>query len=196
MLLGKRKALSAALGALMLAGLSPGVQAQAVQPASSTGSPSPRPSASSSNSPSVSASAAPTASSYSLLTLTTTSTSTVTLAPGTPLPSGAGPLRSDATNEYLTGLVRTLTLSVFMGNGSSSVAANATGTTSNAAAASTSNTAALGGQQQQQQQQPALPLDTRIDPAFGVLGVWLIASGAVMAFWGVKSRWTTVFISG
>ena len=183
----KREILFAALATVLLGSVSNLVHAQA--PASTSASPSPSPSPSSR--PAAPSGPSKATSLYSLLTLTTTSTSTVTLPPGTPLPSGAGPLRSDATSEYLTGLVRTLTLSVYEGIASpSSSSANVSSTTSGATASPT------GQPQETQQQQPALPLDTHIDPAFGVLGVWLIASGAVMAFWGVKSRWTTVFISG
>ncbi|KAH6916833.1 hypothetical protein BKA70DRAFT_314444 [Coprinopsis sp. MPI-PUGE-AT-0042] len=39
-------------------------------------------------------------------------------------------------------------------------------------------------------------LDTRVDPAFGVLGVILILTGLPSAFWGHKNRWTSFFLIG
>ncbi|KAK7468785.1 hypothetical protein VKT23_003286 [Stygiomarasmius scandens] len=39
-------------------------------------------------------------------------------------------------------------------------------------------------------------LDTRLDPAFGVLGVILILTGLPSAFWGHKNRWTSFFLIG
>lgn len=43
---------------------------------------------------------------------------------------------------------------------------------------------------------PGLLLDTRIDPAFGVLGALLILTGLPSAFWGHKNRWSSFFIIG
>ncbi|KAF8647957.1 hypothetical protein AX16_006489 [Volvariella volvacea WC 439] len=39
-------------------------------------------------------------------------------------------------------------------------------------------------------------LDTRLDPAFGVLGALLILTGLPSAFWGHKNRWTSFFLIG
>ncbi|EIW86823.1 hypothetical protein CONPUDRAFT_148869 [Coniophora puteana RWD-64-598 SS2] len=39
-------------------------------------------------------------------------------------------------------------------------------------------------------------LDTRITPAFGVLGAILILTGLPSAFWGHKNRWTSFFLIG
>ncbi|KAF8640361.1 hypothetical protein AX17_000032 [Amanita inopinata Kibby_2008] len=39
-------------------------------------------------------------------------------------------------------------------------------------------------------------LDTRVDPAFGVLGGILIVTGIPSAFWGHKNRWTSFFLIG
>ncbi|KAF9270137.1 hypothetical protein L218DRAFT_888504 [Marasmius fiardii PR-910] len=39
-------------------------------------------------------------------------------------------------------------------------------------------------------------LDTRLDPAFGVLGAILIITGLPSAFWGHKNRWTSFFLIG
>ncbi|TRM66453.1 hypothetical protein BD626DRAFT_614156 [Schizophyllum amplum] len=39
-------------------------------------------------------------------------------------------------------------------------------------------------------------LDTKIDPAFGVLGALLILTGLPSTFWGHKNRWTSFFITG
>ncbi|EAU92662.1 hypothetical protein CC1G_01707 [Coprinopsis cinerea okayama7 len=39
-------------------------------------------------------------------------------------------------------------------------------------------------------------LDTRLDPAFGVLGAILILTGLPSAFWGHKNRWTSFFLIG
>ncbi|KAF9496091.1 hypothetical protein BDN71DRAFT_778180 [Pleurotus eryngii] len=39
-------------------------------------------------------------------------------------------------------------------------------------------------------------LDTRVDPAFGVLGAILIITGLPSAFWGHKNRWTSFFLIG
>ncbi|KAF8349786.1 hypothetical protein F5887DRAFT_942389 [Amanita rubescens] len=39
-------------------------------------------------------------------------------------------------------------------------------------------------------------LDTKIDPAFAVLGVLLILTGIPSAFWGHKNRWTSFFLTG
>ncbi|KXN81136.1 hypothetical protein AN958_06090 [Leucoagaricus sp. SymC.cos] len=39
-------------------------------------------------------------------------------------------------------------------------------------------------------------LDTRVDPAFGVLGAILILTGLPSAFWGHKNRWTSFFLTG
>lgn len=41
-----------------------------------------------------------------------------------------------------------------------------------------------------------ITLDTRIDPAFGVLGALLILSGLPCVFWGHKNRWTSFFVIG
>ncbi|THV07672.1 hypothetical protein K435DRAFT_643271 [Dendrothele bispora CBS 962.96] len=41
-----------------------------------------------------------------------------------------------------------------------------------------------------------IALDTRLDPAFGVLGVILILTGLPSAFWGHKNRWTSFFLIG
>ncbi|KAF5375150.1 hypothetical protein D9758_000386 [Tetrapyrgos nigripes] len=41
-----------------------------------------------------------------------------------------------------------------------------------------------------------ITLDTRLDPAFGVLGVILILTGLPSAFWGHKNRWTSFFLIG
>ncbi|TFK30761.1 hypothetical protein FA15DRAFT_651260 [Coprinopsis marcescibilis] len=38
--------------------------------------------------------------------------------------------------------------------------------------------------------------DTRLDPAFGVLGALLIITGLPSAFWGHKNRWTSFFLIG
>uniref|UniRef100_A0A8H8CQJ7 TM7S3/TM198-like domain-containing protein n=1 Tax=Psilocybe cubensis TaxID=181762 RepID=A0A8H8CQJ7_PSICU len=40
------------------------------------------------------------------------------------------------------------------------------------------------------------PFDTRVDPAFAVLGVILILTGLPSAFWGHKNRWTSFFLIG
>ncbi|KAF9517462.1 hypothetical protein BS47DRAFT_1290692 [Hydnum rufescens UP504] len=39
-------------------------------------------------------------------------------------------------------------------------------------------------------------LNTRVDPAFGVLGALLIISGLPLAFWGHKNRWSSFFLLG
>ncbi|TFK36818.1 hypothetical protein BDQ12DRAFT_226099 [Crucibulum laeve] len=39
-------------------------------------------------------------------------------------------------------------------------------------------------------------LDTKLDPAFGVLGAILIITGLPSAFWGHKNRWTSFFLIG
>ncbi|KAL0578736.1 hypothetical protein V5O48_003292 [Marasmius crinis-equi] len=39
-------------------------------------------------------------------------------------------------------------------------------------------------------------LDTKLDPAFGVLGAILILTGLPSAFWGHKNRWTSFFLIG
>jgi hypothetical protein len=39
-------------------------------------------------------------------------------------------------------------------------------------------------------------LETKVDPAFGVLGALLILSGIPSAFWGHKNRWTSFFLIG
>ncbi|KAJ3816051.1 hypothetical protein F5876DRAFT_71536 [Lentinula aff. lateritia] len=39
-------------------------------------------------------------------------------------------------------------------------------------------------------------LQTRLDPAFGVLGAILILTGLPSAFWGHKNRWTSFFLIG
>ncbi|KAJ8474752.1 hypothetical protein ONZ45_g15842 [Pleurotus djamor] len=39
-------------------------------------------------------------------------------------------------------------------------------------------------------------LDTKLDPAFGVLGAVLILTGLPSAFWGHKNRWTSFFLIG
>ncbi|KAG6832312.1 hypothetical protein H0H92_003545 [Tricholoma furcatifolium] len=39
-------------------------------------------------------------------------------------------------------------------------------------------------------------LDTKLDPAFGVLGAVLIITGLPSAFWGHKNRWTSFFLIG
>ncbi|KAL1720809.1 hypothetical protein EV715DRAFT_196517 [Schizophyllum commune] len=39
-------------------------------------------------------------------------------------------------------------------------------------------------------------LETKIDPAFGVLGAILIITGLPSTFWGHKNRWTSFFITG
>ncbi|KAJ3490186.1 hypothetical protein NLJ89_g11459 [Agrocybe chaxingu] len=39
-------------------------------------------------------------------------------------------------------------------------------------------------------------LETKVDPAFGVLGVILILTGLPSAFWGHKNRWTSFFLIG
>ncbi|KAG6878656.1 hypothetical protein C0993_001179 [Termitomyces sp. T159_Od127] len=39
-------------------------------------------------------------------------------------------------------------------------------------------------------------LDTKLDPAFGVLGALLIITGLPSAFWGHKNRWTSFFLTG
>ncbi|PFH54771.1 hypothetical protein AMATHDRAFT_52661 [Amanita thiersii Skay4041] len=41
-----------------------------------------------------------------------------------------------------------------------------------------------------------ITLDTRLDPAFGVLGAILILTGLPSAFWGHKNRWTSFFLIG
>ncbi|EMD41996.1 hypothetical protein CERSUDRAFT_110537 [Gelatoporia subvermispora B] len=41
-----------------------------------------------------------------------------------------------------------------------------------------------------------LRLDTKLDPAFGVLGALLILTGIPCTFYGHKNRWTTFFLSG
>ncbi|KAG6334494.1 hypothetical protein ID866_4589, partial [Astraeus odoratus] len=44
--------------------------------------------------------------------------------------------------------------------------------------------------------QTPIALDTRITPAFGVLGAILILTGLPSAFWGHKNRWTSFFLIG
>ncbi|KAG6862408.1 hypothetical protein C0995_011848 [Termitomyces sp. Mi166 len=39
-------------------------------------------------------------------------------------------------------------------------------------------------------------LDTKLDPAFGILGALLIITGLPSAFWGHKNRWTSFFLIG
>ncbi|KAF8078734.1 hypothetical protein FPV67DRAFT_1466248 [Lyophyllum atratum] len=41
-----------------------------------------------------------------------------------------------------------------------------------------------------------ITLDTKLDPAFGVLGAVLIITGLPSAFWGHKNRWTSFFLIG
>ncbi|TDL28718.1 hypothetical protein BD410DRAFT_760259 [Rickenella mellea] len=41
-----------------------------------------------------------------------------------------------------------------------------------------------------------ISLDTRLDPAFGVLGAILILTGLPSAFWGHKNRWSSFFLIG
>ncbi|KAF9462130.1 hypothetical protein BDZ94DRAFT_750302 [Collybia nuda] len=43
---------------------------------------------------------------------------------------------------------------------------------------------------------PSTTLDTKLDPAFGVLGAILILTGLPSAFWGHKNRWTSFFLIG
>lgn len=41
-----------------------------------------------------------------------------------------------------------------------------------------------------------IALETKLDPAFGVLGAILILTGLPSAFWGHKNRWTSFFLIG
>lgn len=45
-------------------------------------------------------------------------------------------------------------------------------------------------------QDEAIPLDTKITVPFSILGVILIVSGAPMAFWGGRNRWSSYFLTG
>ncbi len=177
-----RKSIRAALVAASCLLLS--VAAQNPAPASSSPSPA------SGGSRSIGANAT----SAAAFTLTTARTSTVTLAAGTPLPSGVQPLRSDATSLYLSVYNETLLVNSFATLG---LSATPSLTSSSAAPSATANaTADAIAAAQSAVAAGRLPLHTTIDPAFGVLGAWLIITGLFMAAWGVKSRVTTVFIAG
>ncbi|KDN52975.1 hypothetical protein K437DRAFT_134236 [Tilletiaria anomala UBC 951] len=139
---------------------------------------------SSSNVENTSNGASPTSSSQSLYTLTTVSLATVTLSPQQPLPPGAHPISSNATNQYVTSVTRVLTLGIASATKPSAISSPSPYGDSTATTALASDTS------------PSLPLQTVIDPAFGVLGAFLIISGLFMAFWGIKSTWSTVFFTG
>ncbi|GAK62472.1 uncharacterized protein PAN0_001d0672 [Moesziomyces antarcticus] len=68
------------------------------------------------------------------------------------------------------------------------VSQNATSTTSSAASATSPASVKATN--------TSLPLDTIIDPAFGVLGVILIGAGLPMGFYGHRNRWSSYFLSG
>ncbi|KAF5323351.1 hypothetical protein D9611_005801 [Ephemerocybe angulata] len=62
-----------------------------------------------------------------------------------------------------------------------------------------SSTPTTHGAQAQETAEPTpepIVLATKVDPAFGVLGVILILTGLPSAFWGHKNRWTSFFLIG
>ncbi|OBZ78794.1 hypothetical protein A0H81_00852 [Grifola frondosa] len=67
---------------------------------------------------------------------------------------------------------------------------NATATNSTTSATSTSTSASASATSD------PIHLDTKIDPAFGVLGAILILTGIPSAFLGHKNRWTSFFLIG
>lgn len=70
--------------------------------------------------------------------------------------------------------------------------------TSSAVSSASSATApsALASPPQQAKPAPTLPLDTRVDAAFGVLGVLLLLSGVAYAGLGQRIRWFQCFVTG
>lgn len=70
--------------------------------------------------------------------------------------------------------------------------------TSSAVSSASSATApsALASPPQQAKPAPTLPLDTRLDAAFGVLGVLLLLSGVAYAGLGQRIRWFQCFVTG
>ncbi|KAG8963825.1 hypothetical protein FRC03_002509, partial [Tulasnella sp. 419] len=61
---------------------------------------------------------------------------------------------------------------------------------------SPTTTASAANATQTSQEPEPIHLDTKIDPAFGVLGALLILTGLPSAFWGHKNRWTSFFLIG
>ncbi|KAF9474089.1 hypothetical protein BDN70DRAFT_816276 [Pholiota conissans] len=107
----------------------------------------------------------------------TTGSVTVTLATSRP---GAQP---STFVTVLPGVVSNVTITLTPSSTSSSTSLSSTTTTTTAASAASHTP-------------DPFVLETKVDPAFGVLGVVLILTGLPSAFWGHKNRWTSFFLIG
>ncbi|PWN49379.1 hypothetical protein IE53DRAFT_147886 [Violaceomyces palustris] len=142
------------------------------------------------NSSGSAASTTPTQSSSSGQPSVTLSTSTITttLAAGqTAVPSRVTASASHSGSVYYIPTTVTVTPTP-----TSASLANSTQTTTSAAPASTTSAAP----KMYHKGDLNLPLDTKVDPAFGVLGVVLLATGLPMTFYGHRNRWSSYFIAG
>ncbi|EPQ32324.1 uncharacterized protein PFL1_00520 [Pseudozyma flocculosa PF-1] len=113
-----------------------------------------------------------------------TFTSTTTLSRGQALPSSLTRSASRSGSVYFIPVVTTLPPA------SSSAATVSASSTSSAAPSATAPAAAASSTSQK------LPLNTEIDPAFGVLGALLLITGLPMTFYGHRNRWSSYFIAG
>ncbi|PBK77442.1 hypothetical protein ARMSODRAFT_949365 [Armillaria solidipes] len=140
---------------------------------SSTSSSSTQTSASTSRSSSSgsSSSASSSASSASLSLSLTTSSRTITTSTTT-----------NGQNSQYTTVVPTTFNVTYTATPTSSSASSSSAASSASASASASAT--------------PITLDTKLDPAFGVLGAILILTGLPSAFWGHKNRWSSFFLIG
>ncbi|KAN0066173.1 hypothetical protein ACQY0O_000267 [Thecaphora frezii] len=138
-----------------------------------------RPASSSATSAS-STSPSPTATSSTPPVLSTY-TFTTTLSRGQALPTNLASSASRSGSIYFIPLVTTLPPSSTVPSSTS-----ITPPSSTAAATSTPIPSA----------KTTLPLDTKLDPTFGVLGALLLITGLPMTFYGHRNRWSSYFIAG
>lgn len=114
---------------------------------------------------------------------TVISTITTTLSSGQSLPSSLRSVASESGNVYFIPVITAIAVAT---NATSTAAPSST----SSSAASATSTALI------RSSNSSLPLDTVIDPAFGVLGAILIVAGLPMAFYGHRNRWSSYFLSG
>ncbi|KIY70986.1 hypothetical protein CYLTODRAFT_370112 [Cylindrobasidium torrendii FP15055 ss-10] len=107
--------------------------------------------------------------------------------------------RSQSTSRSVTlsAVTSSVTITTTVRNGNdNNVLTTVVPTTFSATITPTSTSASASAAASASESAAPITLETKVDPAFGVLGAVLIITGLPMAFWGHKNRWTSFFLIG
>ncbi|KAI0931887.1 hypothetical protein AcW1_000833 [Taiwanofungus camphoratus] len=122
---------------------------------------------------------------------TTNSSATSASASASSTPTPAPSTSLSLTTSYVT-----IATTIHSGNQNYSLATVVPVSTYNVTVTATSSASTTTNSSTASPSATPITLDTRIDPAFGVLGALLIITGLPSAFLGHKNRWTSFFLIG